>query len=410
MSGILFLAHRVPFPPNRGDKIRSHHLLKKLVTLGPVHVGCFAENSEDRAAIPQIEAVSASSCVINRSKPLVIAGIQAVLEGNPVSLAAFHSAELKEWVAKTIPREAIHAIVVFSGQMGQYIPADFKGRVITDLCDVDSAKFERYAANGERPWLNAREARLLAIEEERLAQRSDATVLISDAEVSLLRSRLKDPSRANLVMMGNGIDARFFDPDRVEPHLDLVESEGPHFVFTGQMDYRPNEAAMLWAIDHFLPVICARYPKALLHVVGRNPTRALMESADRSGVRIWGEVPDIRPFLSGASCVVAPLMIARGVQNKVLEAMAMARPVLLTPGAATGIDAVDGEHWMIAPPEASAMADRFAALTSCPLAARSMGLAARQFVLEKHAWPQRLAGLEALVSGEPVARGNRDAA
>ncbi|MEM1196106.1 MAG: TIGR03087 family PEP-CTERM/XrtA system glycosyltransferase [Pseudomonadota bacterium] len=410
MSGVLFLAHRVPFPPNRGDKIRSHHLLKKLATLGSVHVGCFAENSEDRAAVPQIEAVSASSCVVNRSKSLALAGAQAVLQGNPVSLSAFYSAELERWVAKTIARESIHAIVVFSGQMGQYIPAKYKGRVVTDLCDVDSAKFERYAASGDRRWLNAREARLLAKEEERLAQRSDATVLISDAEVSLFRSRLKDSSKANLVAMGNGIDARFFDPDRVEPHPDLAESDGPHFVFTGQMDYRPNEAAILWAIDHFLPVVRARYPKARLHVVGRNPTRALRQRSGRPGARVWGEVPDTRPFLAGASCVVAPLMIARGVQNKVLEAMAMARPVLLTPQAATGIDAVDGAHWMTATADASAMADRWTALVSNLGAARSMGLAARRFVLEKHSWAERLAGLEALVTGEPAEGESRDAA
>ena len=113
MSEILFLAHRVPFPPNRGDKIRSHHLLRKLASLAPVHVGCFTENAEDRASVSELAAISASRCAIQRSKPLVLAGAQAVLTGKPVSLTAFHSARLADWVQETIARHPISAIVVF---------------------------------------------------------------------------------------------------------------------------------------------------------------------------------------------------------------------------------------------------------------------------------------------------------
>ncbi|EAQ30319.1 Glycosyl transferase, group 1 [Erythrobacter sp. NAP1] len=400
MGDILFLAHRVPFPPNRGDKIRSANLLWKLAKIAPVHVGAFSESEEDRDGIAELEALAKSHFIAKRSKPLILAGVEAVLSGKPVSLTAFHSPKLERWVRDTISSQAIETIVVFSGQMGQYIPTDFSGRVIVDLCDVDSAKFESYAASGQRVWLNEREGRLLALEEERLARRADATVLISDNEAELFRSRLQFPSMARVKVIGNGIDAHAFDPAKVVPYQALSGAEGPTFVFTGQMDYPPNEAAALWAIAEFLPAIQQLQPMAQFHVVGRNPTKALLARDGVSGAKVWGEVPDVRPFLAAATCVVAPLTIARGVQNKVLEAMAMARPVLLTPQAATGIDAQDGRDWLVCEANAASMAARASRIIETPAVADKVGKAARQFVLENHSWDAMLSPLEALVKGK----------
>jgi len=407
MGEILFLAHRVPFPPNRGDKIRSSNLLKKLAQISPVHVGCFAENSEDREGAKEVASLSASHCVVNRTKPLVLAGVEAVLLGKPVSLTAFHSARLENWVHETINSRPITTIFVFSGQMGQYIPDDFQGRVVIDLCDVDSAKFENYASAGQRVWLNSREGRLLAREEERLAARADATILISDNEANLFRSRLSVPETANVQVIGNGIDSDFFDPAHSTPQADLATRPGPHFVFTGQMDYPPNEQAALWAIGSLWAAYKVESPDAEIHIVGRNPTKPLQDK-DRQGVTIWGEVPDVRPFIAAADCIVVPLSIARGVQNKVLEAMAMARPVLLTRQAATGIDAVDGKHWMLCEDDPDAMAARIDDLRANPDAAIAMGEAARQFVLDHHNWDAMLAPLATLV--DPRLGETRDAA
>jgi sugar transferase (PEP-CTERM/EpsH1 system associated) len=331
-----------------------------------------------------------------------------MVSGRPVSLTAFHSRALADWVRATIARERIEAVVVFSGQMGQYVPDDFAGRVVIDLCDVDSAKFESYAAAGERVWLNTREARLLAREEERLGHRADATILISEAEAALYRSRLADPAKVDVQVIGNGIDADFFNPAGAAPHPDLAGAGGPHFVFTGQMDYRPNEQAALWVIEALLPALRARLPEAIFHVVGRSPTRALMAHDGAPGVRVWGAVPDVRPFIAAADAVLAPLLIARGVQNKVLEAMAMARPVVLTPEAATGIAAEDAAHWLVCPPDPQAMAERIADLIAAPDRAAQIGAAARRFVRDNHTWEAMLAPLAGMLG--PRSGGQRDAA
>ena len=158
MGEILFLAHRVPFPPDRGDKIRSHHLLKGLAKLGPVHVGTFGETSQDMAQKSALALVAKTHALIERTKPLPQAGIEAVLKGKPVSLTAFDHAAMRRYVAKTLGNHRIDTIFVFSGQMGQYIPDSFEGRVVFDMCDVDSAKFAAYAEaveGGLGSWIEA---------------------------------------------------------------------------------------------------------------------------------------------------------------------------------------------------------------------------------------------------------------
>lgn len=410
MNGILFLAHRVPFPPDRGDKIRSHHVLKALAELGPVHVGCFAETPADRAAEPDLARVATTWCMPVRSKPLPVAGLEAIVRGEPVSLAAFRHPALATWIARTIERYRIGAIYVFSGQMGQYVPAGWNGRLVVDLVDVDSAKFEAYARAKALPmrWIDAREARLLAREEARLAIRADRTLLISEAEAELLRSRLPAAPSAKVGVLGNGIDAQTFDPARVEPHPALTGT-GPHFVLTGQMDYKPNVDAALRAIERIMPAIRAEHPAAQFHVVGRAPVPRLVAAEGVNGARVWGEVPDVRPFLAGATVVLAPLSMARGVQNKVLEAMAMSRPTLVTGAVATGLPGNAGEHF--------AVADSDAALARCALGllarsdeAKRMGKAARRLVIETMSWPAMLAPLSSFLGLRAPSPTRRDAA
>jgi polysaccharide biosynthesis protein PslH len=402
---ILFLAHRIPFPPDRGDKIRSHHVLKALASLAPVHVGCLAESEEDRALEAELASLASTYCLPSRSKPLALAGVQAMLSRRPVSLAAFDSAPLRAWVARTLAERPIVAVYVFSGQMGQFVPADWQGRLVVDLVDVDSAKFEAFAAAGNGPmaWINAREGRLLRKVEADLAACADVTMLVSEEEAVLLRSR---GATGHIRALRNGVDSGGFDPAAILAQGEIAARPGPHFVFSGQMDYAPNEAAVERFARHMLPVIRARHADAVFHIVGRAPTAAVLRLGDLPGVRVWGAVPDMRPFLAAADMVVAPLTIARGVQNKVLEAMAMARPVLLSPEAATGIDAVDGEHFAVCPSDA-AFAETALALLSDTTKAEAIGQAARAFVVNRMSWAAMLADLPAIMG---MGEGQRDAA
>ena len=406
MGDILFLAHRVPFPPDRGDKIRSHHLLKGLAGIAPVHVATFGETEQDMAQKGALKQIAKSHALVERRRPLWLSGLEAVLTGKPVSLQAFEDLKLASFVRRTLRDHRIDTIFVFSGQMGQYIPEDFAGRVIVDLCDVDSAKFEAYAEAGQRRWINAREARLLAREEERLARRADTTLLISENEADLLRNRIGNAAGLDIRALANGINARYFDPDTVGLQADLEEGEDPQLVFTGQMDYAPNIAAVEWVIAEVMPRLRERNSRARFHIVGRAPSDTLKSRHGESGVRVWGEVDDVRPFLKSADIVVAPLLIARGVQNKVLEAMAMARPVLLTKQAATGIDGVNGEHFVVADADGTAFAKQVEQLFAGADRRRKLGAAARDFVLDRMGWQAVHEQLAGIVNG---ARGRCDA-
>jgi polysaccharide biosynthesis protein PslH len=391
---VLFLAHRIPFPPDRGDKIRSHHVLRHIASRAPVHVATFADDPFDMAEEPALARLAASHCLVHRAKPLALAGVEALLSGRPVSLTAFRSEMLARYVAKVLATRPIRAIYVFSGQMGQYVPKDWRGRLVTDFVDVDSAKFEAYAqdASWPRAWIDAREGRRLAAEEARLAAKSDVSLLVSEAEADLFRSRLPQEMRADVRAIGNGIDCTVFDPVSVKPSPEVVAAGGPRIVFTGQMDYAPNIAAAKRAIEAILPSVRAALPEATLHIVGRNPPETLTTLHGRDGAHVWGRVPDIRPWLAAADIALVPLAIARGIQNKVLEAMAMELPVVCTSGAATGIAAQPGRDIMVADEDA-ALADAVIGLWRDRAAARAMGEAARRFVIAEADWGARLADL-----------------
>lgn len=394
---ILFLAHRVPFPPDRGDKIRSHHILKALAALAPVHVATLGENDADMEHEAELSALAASHCVIRRDKPLSRAGVEAIMRDRPVSLTAFQSDRLAGYVGKILTTRPIDTIYVFSGQMGQYVPGDFAGRLLLDLVDVDSAKFEQYAAKGFGPrrWIDAREGRLLRAVEERLSFRAHHTMLVSEAEADLFRSRLSEPGQHSIHALGNGIDADYFDPDVTVPHPAMTAQPGPHIVFTGQMDYAPNVEAAQKLLGEILPALRNVHPDATAHIVGRNPAPALRQYDPAKGAIVWGEVADMRPFLAGADLVCVPLALARGVQNKVLEAMAMARPVIASQSAATGIGAEDSKHLAIAE-GTEGFVTRALELIAHRDMARDIGRAARAFIVDERSWPAMLAQLPML--------------
>lgn len=397
MSEVLFLAHRIPFPPDRGDKIRSCHVLRHIAALAPVHVACFADDEGDMGHEPDLAAAAKSHCLVRRSRSLKVAGVEALATGKPVSLTAFADKALSAYVARVLAERPIGAIYVFSGQMAQYIPADFAGRAVMDFVDVDSAKFEAYAAQARFPvsQMYAREARLLSRFESDVARRVHASLLVTNEEAALFRERLTPGAEPQVIALGNGIDTEFFDPEGM-PAAPEMAGEGPHLTFTGQMDYPPNVAAVEMFARQVMPQIRSVFPQARFNVVGRAPTLAVRSLEGVNGTHVTGAVIDVRPWIAGADLIVAPLTIARGVQNKVLEAMAMARPVLATPEAATGIPARDG-HEIVVAAGADALAKQALSLLHDKVRAATIGQSARAFVLEKCGWAGVLAPLAGLL-------------
>ncbi|MGC6399184.1 TIGR03087 family PEP-CTERM/XrtA system glycosyltransferase [Sphingomonas sp. FW199] len=392
MADILFLAHRVPFPPDRGDKIRSYHQMVHLARSHRVHLIAFADDPRDLGHGAALDALVASHRILPRTKGRARAAAEALTTGRPVSLTAFADPAMRAAVDAVLTREPIDAIFVYSGQMAQYLPASGGPRVIMDFVDMDSAKFADYAATARGPmaWMMQREARMMQAFEAAIADRVEASLFVSDAEAALFRQRT-GASRVHAIE--NGIDTVRFDPATVRP----VGGAGPLIVFTGQMDYRPNVDAVSWFARSVMPAIRGRVPDARFAIVGRTPTDTVRALGDLPGVEVTGEVPDTRGWLAAASVVVAPLAIARGVQNKVLEAMAMARPVVVSPAAAQGID--HGGTIRIAD-GVDATVSAVTALIGDPAAAL-LGRRAREQVIARYGWAARLAPLDALLSRAP---------
>lgn len=394
MGEILFLTHRVPWPPNRGDKIRAHHILRKLITYRSVHLACFADDETEAAEWSNFKALLATVRIARRSKPNWWAGIEAIASGKPVSLTAFESAEIQNYVDDILKTRPIDCIFVFSGQMAQYIPADFSGRVIMDFADVDSAKFESYAGvgSGLMTWINRREGRLLRDFEKQIGERSDYSLFVSDAEAQLFRQR-SGLDHKKVKAVGNGIDLEFYDQEKVLA-AELPNAR-PLIIFTGQMDYRPNVEAVISFAKEVMPKILEQHPDTRFAIVGRAPTPEVVRLDGLNGTLVIGSVDDIRCWLKAADVVVAPLRIARGIQNKVLEAMAMGKAVVVSAPAAQGIAAIDGQHFHVADDvqhEAMLVCDLLSDLGK----AKAIGERASELIRSNYSWNKQLANIAKL--------------
>lgn len=402
---VLFLAHRIPWPPDRGDKIRSYHELRAIAALAPVHVACFADDARDESFAPAMDAVTASQCVVRRATGKGVAALRSFATGEPLSLALFRSAMLRDYVRRVLTERPIRAIFGFSGQMAQFVPRALPvgTRFVMDIGDVDSEKFAAYGREQSGPmgWVYRREGRILGRYEDALGRRADLSLFVSEAEAALFRDRARlGPDRVR--PLENGVDTGFFDPAGDFAALAPQErGEGPLIVFTGQMDYRPNVDAVADFAGRCLPAIRAAHPRARFAIVGRSPTAAVQALGRQPGVQVIGEVADVRGWIAAADVVVAPLRIARGIQNKVLEAMAMARPVVCSPAAAEGIDAAPGSALLVAGDPAG-MAEAVCALLRDPARAAGIGAAGRARVQARYSWAAAMAPLAAMLFPDPV--------
>jgi sugar transferase (PEP-CTERM/EpsH1 system associated) len=400
MRDILFLAHRIPFPPDRGDKIRSWRLIKQLAKMGRVHLACFADDEADAAHLAGLRAALGDALgetyVEIRARSRVAAGARALIEGRPVSLALFDSGRLRAFVGSLLAGPSVGTVFAYSGQMAQFVPHRLGQRFIMDFGDVDSAKFAQYADEGAGPmrWVNRREGEKLFAFERATAARADISLFVSEAEAALFRART---GLAGISALSNGIDVDHFDPGADFPRLAAgSRGEGPLLLFTGQMDYRPNAEAVAWFARKVLPLV----PGARFAIAGRNPLPSVRALAGER-VIVTGGVPDMRSWLAAADVVAAPLRLARGIQNKVLEAMAMARPVVASSAAFEGIEAVPGRHLLVAD-GAAATAEAINGLLAAPDRAAAIGAAARRRMKQSYRWEARLEPLARIV--DPAGR------
>ena len=391
---LLLLTQRIPYPPDKGEKIRYWPLLQHLTQRWDVHLGCLIDDRAD----DQYQGIVAALCAdayFARIDPRLskLLCMRGLLTGDPLSVSYFRNRGLAAWVDGVLDRIRPEVIMVCSSNMTPYVRKRGKTHLVADLVDVDSEKWRAYAAVGGFPMriVYQREWKLTAALESQIAKDADWCSFVSSTEVELF-SHLLPWAAARTRSVPNGVDHAYFDPSlNWKAPFDTSRA---NYVFTGTMDYPPNVDAVLWFAAEVLPRIQAIRPDAMLHIVGRSPSAEISKLAAAESIVVTGTVPDVRPYLAHANAAIAPLRIARGIQNKVLEAMAMARPVIVSTAGLEGIDAEPGREVLRADTPAE-FAD--ACLRALTPEAASIGLAARARVVAEYGWAQRMAGFDPLL-------------
>jgi sugar transferase (PEP-CTERM/EpsH1 system associated) len=396
---LLYLTHRIPYPPNKGDKVRSFNILRQLARTHRVWLGTFVDHPDDHRHIPALKQWCEQTCVIPIDPGIRrIASLRGLLRGEALSLPYYRNPRLADWVERAVAEHGITRAVAFSGPMAQYLGAHGLARRVVDFCDVDSAKWTQYAADRRWPmsWLYRREGERLLAFERAAAADCDACLFVTEAEADLFRAAAPELS-TRVGVMHNGVDADFFSP--ANGGESPYPPGGPVIVFSGAMDYWPNIDAVTWFATELLSRIRDAMPGVRFCIVGMNPAPTVQALAGE-GVTVTGTVPDVRPYIAHADVVVAPLRIARGIQNKVLEAMAMARPVVVSAAAAIGLDAEDGRDCAVAA-DGDDLCKRVVALLADPARRAAMGAAARDCVLRAYSWSAHLRMLDWLLDAPP---------
>jgi polysaccharide biosynthesis protein PslH len=374
LAEILFLAHRIPYPPTKGEKIRAYHFLSHLARAHVVHLGCFVDDPSDWRHADYLRSLCGEChfAALPRTRAWGRA-LGALARNEALSVAVLHDPGLARWIGDLAQRRPIECVFAYSSAMAQFLvrtPAR-RLRSIVDFVDADVEKWRQIASYARWPlsWIYRRESLRLAAFERAAAGRQ-------------------------ALVLPNGVDAAFFSPAHRFPCP--LGPGGPIIAFTGDMSYWPNEDAVLWFAQAVLPRLRFDHPNLRFVAAGRRPGQRLRRAAARLGFTLTGAVPDVRPFLAHAALVVAPLRIGRGVPNKVLEAMAMGKAVVTTSAAVTGLYVRPGDDVLLAA-DAEAMATAVARLLE-PRFAREMGEKARARVIADYAWAPSLRLLDDLVA------------
>ena len=388
MEDLLYLVHRIPYPPNKGDKIRSYHLLKHLAQRFRVHVGAFIDDPEDWQYAQALTALAGGKVNLLPLHPrwATVKSALGLLTGEPLTLRYYRDARMQHWVDDMLRAWPIARVLVYSSSMAQYVMQHTQLHRVVDFVDIDSDKWRQYAEKKTWPMSQVyrREARTLFDYERRTTHEFAASAFVSEVEAALFK-RLAPDCADKVFGFSNGVDTEYFSPSHPFPSPYMAGEQV--LVFTGAMDYWANVDAVTWFAQAVFPAVRRTHPAARFYIVGSRPTPDVRALAKQSGVVVTGAVPDTRPYIAHAALAVAPLRIARGIQNKVLEAMAMAKPAVVSAQALEGIDAMPGKELLLAP-DAASFAQQIHAALAAP--ATELGAAARARVVSDYSWARHL--------------------
>ncbi|MCP4269406.1 MAG: TIGR03087 family PEP-CTERM/XrtA system glycosyltransferase [Candidatus Brocadiaceae bacterium] len=346
---ILFIAHRIPYPPNKGDKIRSFNEIKYLSKKHEIHLACLVDEKKDLQYVQALtEYCSSVDAVLINKKCAKIKALFALFPIIPLSVSCFFSKKLKKIIERKLTTVDFDIIFCFSSAMAQYVMGVKDIPRVMDFVDVDSEKWKQYSVHKSFPmsWIYRMEGSSLSRYETKIAEDFSHSVIVSKKELGLFRKLI--PGVKDVSAITNGIDTEYFNPSYNENsdfgHSDSedgVIGNQPIIVFTGVMDYFANVEGVKWFVKEVLPAVKREIPDVKFYIVGTNPTQEIKDLGVEDNVIVTGFVEDVRAYLAMATVSVAPLRIARGIQNKVLEAMAMGVPVVGTTEALEGIDTGD---------------------------------------------------------------------
>lgn len=397
MSNLLFLVHRIPFPPDKGDKIRSFNLIRQLSTKYTIYLGGFVDKDEDWQHVGELEKYCSEVFFrpVSRWHSRVSAAL-SLIRRRSLSVGYYSDKALRQWVENVLHTVDFEVVISYSSSMAQFLPYDVLGNsiVLADFVDLDSDKWEQYASEAKWPLSSvySYEAKALAKWELDTVELVDSVTLVSAEERRLLIERC-DRCPGNVEIVRNGVDTEFFDPaiDFDNPYV----AGRPVALFTGAMDYFANVHGVKWFAEKIWPLVKREHPAAEFWIVGSNPTKDVLALGSVQGIVVKGYVSDIRPYLKHANIAVVPLQLARGVQNKVLEALAMGLPVVATPQALQGLDGS-------LPRSITSIADaiKFAEMTSRALGVETSlhGGQGRAFVQENYDWDKNLTEIDRILA------------
>ncbi len=388
---ILYVCHRFPFPPARGGKIRPFNMIRHLSENHEVVVASLARSPEEAEAGRGIAPHCADFMMGAVSAPTAWARmILRLPTPGPSSMGYFYSPDLARQIDARLQAERFDLIFVHCSSVAPYVSKVRGVPKILDFGDMDSQKWLIYRHFKPFPlslgyWL---EGSKMEAAEKALARQFDLCTCTTKAELETLRS-FGVPTPTD--WFPNGVDQDFFAPTEEPYDPDAVS-------FVGRMDYFPNQQAMRFFCDEVFPLIRRARPTASLSIIGAEPSPEMKRLGEREGVTVTGTVPDVRDYVRRSAVNVAPLTIARGTQNKILECMAMGVPVVTSPEAAGGVDAVAGEHLLVATAPQD-YADKLLKLMGDPQARNSLGQAGRARVASHHSWANSMIRLDGIIEG-----------